>query len=115
MINSYVSTEPSRDKSSSRKILSKNTTVSNFRKDKSMPREISSKDVKDKSMVRNKTILNINNETDSSRKNVETKTPRPMTRNMTVANLNKTPSKTSSKTTPLQSDAKNESIYIYII
>ena len=111
MINSYVSTEPNRDKSIGRKILPKTTTVSNFRKDKSMPREISAKDVKEKSMVRNKTILNINNEPDSSRKNVDTKTPRPMTRNMTMANLNKTPSKTSSKTTPLQSDVKIDSIY----
>jgi hypothetical protein len=100
LASSYMSTEPNRDKSVG-KTLTKNPTTVNIRQ-KSLPKE--------KTMIRNKTQLNVTNE--SNRKGIDTKTPKPIARNATTLNITKTPSKTPSKVN-LHSD-KGESI-IFII
>jgi hypothetical protein len=97
MANSVLSTEPNREKSVGRALI-KNATVTDVRQ-KSMPKQ--------KSMVRNKTQLNITSE--SNRNGAVTKTPKPLARNATALNLNKTPIKTPSKAN-LHSD-KGESKY----
>jgi hypothetical protein len=85
MTSSYMSTEPNRDKSVG-KTLIKNPTTGNIRQ-KSVPKE--------KTMVRNKTQMNVT--ADSNRKGVETKTPKPIARNVTAMNITKTPNKTPLK------------------
>lgn len=99
MASSYVSTEPNVREKSVGKSLIKNATTTNIRQ-KSVPKE--------KTMVRNKTQLNVT--ADSSRKGVETKTPKPLARNATTLHLAKTPNKTPSKVN-LHSE-KGESIIL---
>jgi hypothetical protein len=97
LASSYLSTEPNQREKSIGKTLTKNATTVNIRQ-KSVPKE--------KSLVRNKTQLNVT--TDSTRKGVETKTPKPLARNTITLNITKTPNKTPSK--PSLNSEKGESI-----